>query len=193
MKHRLSALVVAALVGMAPAARADLVTNGDFETGDFTGWQVQSVHGTVSVGSLFAYAGTYGAGLEEGFGGTGEVSQQLATTAGQSYTISFYLEAGINPPADLKVYFGSDLLLDLAGAAPLGPWTKYTFTDVAASASTLLAFDFSAPGTIGWFSLDNVSVEPQNVPEPASLALLGTGLIATRFLRRLRTRSRQTA
>src|SRR5262252_9352602 len=73
---------------------ANLVTNGDFETGDFTGW---SVTHAATGSDIFVDIGpgpdpTFGAF----FGATGSdfdsISQTFATTPGASYTLSFFYQ-----------------------------------------------------------------------------------------------------
>ncbi|HEY1613134.1 MAG TPA: PEP-CTERM sorting domain-containing protein [Rhizomicrobium sp.] len=177
MTIRLSVLTAAILLFAAPGARADLVTNGGFETGDFSGWQVDNIHGTtfVSAYSGYVHSGTYGAslGVERG---DNVLSQQLATIVGDSYNITFYLRGSTSPSTELKVFFGTDVLLDLVDSTQ-GDWTKYSFDEVATSASTLLAFNTNGT-SFGAFALDDVSVVPDAVPEPASLVLFGSGLLA---------------
>ena len=73
-------VTVAFLVGVLLAgggARADLITNGDFETGDFTGWSNDAGATIVTGGS--ALAGDYSAFLPGG-GGGGTLSQSITTT-----------------------------------------------------------------------------------------------------------------
>jgi hypothetical protein len=76
------ALVSLLGLGITQSARADLITNGGFETGDFTGW---TTSGTPTVQSTFPHSGSFDAL----FSVPGSISQSLATTAGQSYTIDF--------------------------------------------------------------------------------------------------------
>src|SRR6185295_9715610 len=81
----LATTAATALTGVALAA-PNLVTNGGFETGDFTGW---SVGGGGNMGvSTFPNSGTYGAFMgcigaacvttgPSGVGGTGTISQTI--------------------------------------------------------------------------------------------------------------------
>ena len=81
------------LVPLAPSACdavvGNLVTNCGFETGDLTGWNV-SGFGTGSIGVFPGpHTGAFAASLGS-VGGLGCISQTLATTPGQIYTLSFF-------------------------------------------------------------------------------------------------------
>src|SRR3954452_4923155 len=82
----------AALIAAAGIAKANLVTNGGFETGDFTGW-VQSGDTSYTGVDGNPYSGVYGA-YSGPVSGLGFHSQVLPTTAGTGYTISFFLSNG---------------------------------------------------------------------------------------------------
>lgn len=60
----------------------ELLTNGGFETGDFTGWT--AVSGTWSVQTASPHAGTYYAVINGG-GGAGEKSQVVPVTSSSTY------------------------------------------------------------------------------------------------------------
>src|SRR5947208_2151183 len=73
---------------MTPAAHADL-TNGGFESGDFTAWTQTGDTSFSGVGSFAASAGSFGAF----FGPTaaGGISQTFATIPNTAYEVSFSL------------------------------------------------------------------------------------------------------
>src|ERR1700691_6006704 len=91
------------------ASAANLVTNGGFETGDFTGWSISGpqtgppfiqVSGpTTYAVALNPYQGNYFAEL--GFNGSdGTLSQTIATTPGTVYNFSYAYFAEPGTPND---------------------------------------------------------------------------------------------
>jgi hypothetical protein len=176
-------------------AMADLLTNGGFETGDFTGWTQDG-----NIGSTFAsqglydsylpYSGTYFAALGP-IGSDGTLSQSVATTPGQLYTLTFYLASNGITPNDFTATFNNQVVftgtnLDATSASSPYTYVQETFTTLATSTSTPLVFAFRNDPS--YLALDDVSVvkTPSSAPEPASLALFAAGLataLAGRFLR----------
>jgi hypothetical protein len=163
--------VAIALVTSMAANAAELVTNGSFETGDFTGWtqfgdtsftgvSTECYDGSCPTdGSNLAYFGPVN--------DVGGISQTLATGAGL-YNISF----------DLSNFQGESFSADFGGVTllvnpPQEGVTHYSFTDVAASGPTTLTFSFQ--DVPAYYTLDDVSVTAAGVPEPASWALMLTG------------------
>lgn len=61
--HRsaVSFLLVGAVITWAPATRAEIITNGGFEAGDFTGWEVELHAGNTAVNASPSDASTFGA------------------------------------------------------------------------------------------------------------------------------------
>lgn len=187
--HPLAAVAAAAVMAAAPQmAQANLVTNGDFETGTIAGW---SYSGTVDfnlfVQGQFAHAGSYGTGIgPNGFVAT--LSQSVATVIGQSYDLDFWL--ALSPPNGtghmpnlLEVSVDGNALLSLADVAPFG-FTHYAYSFTATQANTTLSFDVRNDP---WgFSLDDVAINRSmvNVPEPGSLALVALALAGLRWRRR---------
>jgi len=81
-----------AALSIAYPAKANLITNPGFETGDFTGWT--SFHASV-VGTAFGvppHSGNFQAQfIPERRGDQPDLFQSVSMTPGASYTISFFL------------------------------------------------------------------------------------------------------
>jgi hypothetical protein len=119
------------------------------------------------------YAAYFGA-----VGDTTTISQQLATTPGQQYTLSFYLANPVGgTPNYFSVQFGTaQFTLQNFGAA-FG-WQQFLLTETATSSTTNLSFTFRNDPAY-WF-LDNVVVNAGGqgtTPEPGTLVLFGSGLL----------------
>jgi hypothetical protein len=182
--RRVGLLAAAAMVLGALAissAHANLVTNGGFETGSFSGWIQGGNTGNTFVGASpnSPYAGSYAAQLGP-VGSNGTLTQGLATSAGQTYEISYWL-IGDGSPNYFSVSWNGTLLEQTFDWS-LRVWTQFTF-DVVAVGSDILEFAFrNDPAYLG---LDNISVDPVGaVPEPAGMALLGAGLAGLALIRR---------
>ena len=217
LRRRLAASSMAGFAFCAvPAhAQSNLLVNGSFEDatgfvdngptfGDqimnlnagattLTGWTV--VNGDVAWAAGTAYGlstpfGTHAVDLTgyemTAFGG---LRQTFATTAGERYTLRFYLGAG----GDLRAYSGPNIarasLLD--GSTTLASqefssafhegrptqWDAQSLSFVATSGSTTLLLQGVAPAASQFIGIDNVSVSLASaVPEPQSFALLLAGL-----------------
>jgi hypothetical protein len=91
------ALVSLLGLGITQSARANLITNGDFETGDFTGWtptlappgetDLFVANGPGPDTTNVAYFGAIGTNFDR-------ISQTFATTAGAFYTLTFFYQVG---------------------------------------------------------------------------------------------------
>jgi hypothetical protein len=161
----------------APCGAAELVTNGGFETGNFSSWTVTpATQGSVLVVTTAPHTGVYAAAFGATRSQDDSISQTLATVSGQSYSISFWLAHPYTTTAnDFHVFWGGNQVFSTNGAANFG-YTQFSTTQTAGTGPTVITF--SGLENLAWFYLDDVSVTGQQaVPEPASLLLFGFGLV----------------
>ncbi len=168
------------------AAQANSVTNGSFETGDFTGWTLAGNSGFTGVdqgtigfgpgaktGSFAAYFGPVGS--------LGFLSQDVPTLAGATYNLTFFLANDGQIPNEFRVSWNGTVLLD-AASLPASGYVQEAFPALLATAAfTPLQFGFR--NDPGYFYLDDVYVGAGAVPEPATLLLWGTTMSALAFAR----------
>ena len=131
------------------AATANLVVNGGFESGDFSGWTLSGnssgnqiyIAPTVFPGEV--HTGSYSAGLGSMNRTDGILTQNIATTAGQHYTLSFWIESdnnGSTPINHFAAEWNGQTLMAVTDA-PNSGYQLYTFDVVGINGNSVLEFD----------------------------------------------------
>jgi hypothetical protein len=194
---RKSSLIFAGLALAALAGRSgaeSLIINGDFETGDFDGWTLTGMP-TYSMVSDFtgggsgAYSGSDYAMLGS-FGVLSYLSQDVATTPGTAYDLSYYLASDGGTPSEFSVAENGTTLSDKTNL-PKSGYVEQNFDFVASADVTDIKF--GSRDDPGYLSLDDVSLAPVGtvaqsaapIPSPFWGAALGmAGLAASKLMRR---------
>jgi hypothetical protein len=153
-----------------------LLVNGDFETGDFTGWTQSGNPGFTSVQSsvIASHGGTHYALLGP-VGSEGFLAQTFTTTPGNPYTLNYWLASeGGTPNSFHAMIDGVDLSGSVITDGPAMPYTQFTFTFTAANPTTELKVGFQHDPT--FWHLDDVSVDAGTyvVPTVVRTNLTGT-------------------
>ena len=183
----LLAICLATPAFAAPIGPADLIQNGSFETGSFSGWARSGNTADTSVisqaydgfsakdGTAYAILGPVGS--------DGALSQSFATSPGSILTIDFWLANDGDLTNDFSARFDGDILVSINNGAAFG-WTEFTATATSTGRDTL---QFAFRNDPGYYALDHVSVtQTSPIPEPAGLLILPLGMLAIARVRRVR-------
>ena len=167
-----TALMMLAVIGINPAHA--YITNGDFETGNLSGWTTDDMNIIVE-NTTWAYSGNYAVEFTTK-DKIGSLSQYIPTEVGKTYELSYYLRsAGGTNTFTTKV--DGNVLLSLQNFGQDYVYYSQYFT----ASSALTEITFSSQQEYGAY-LDDIDVVP--APEPITFLLVGGGLLGAGFMRR---------
>ena len=156
------------LLATAGPTSANLIVNGDFETGTFAGWTTTPapVGSDFGVGPVPPAHDTLGAF----FGATGpdfdSISQTFVTTPGAFYDLSFFyrVDEPASPPDNgLRVLFNGIVVYENLNS--ISGFSTFTFTNLQATGSTTTV-EFQGRNVAGFDYVDDVSVISESPPAP---------------------------
>lgn len=181
-------------VGAQQARGANLVTNGNFETGDMTGWTLSGDTNTTGINTSGfpphggRYQMSFGAGTDSVF----MQSAQIMTTPGVACLFSFWLRNSGSHLNDFSVSWDNGTPLVSLVNADAFEYKQYTFV-VTGTGSDNITFRASNPPA--YYDLDDVSVEcgrSAAAPTLSHMPLAGLGVLFVGsgiWLTRKRTRA----
>jgi hypothetical protein len=160
------------LIATARPASADLIVNGDFQTGTFAGWTTTPA----ATGSNFGVTmlppahDTLGAFFSADGSDFDSISQTFATTPGTSYDLSFFYQevADAAPPPrnnEFRAIVNGVVVYDNPNTQP--GFLTQTFTFQATGSMTTVEFQGRNADSNGFDYLDDVSVTPSPTPSGA--------------------------
>jgi len=181
LKSALALGAVAALSLVSVQAKADLIVNGDFETGDFTGWTTNQVSYPQYIVTSPVHGGLYAAQIAGYSFGPDTLSQTIATANGTVYQLSFWRnqDPGVITSLDVTwngVSVFSELYTDVN---PGFPYQNFT-ANVTGTGSDLLVFTSAQDPAFTY--LDDVSLNVSAVPEPSTWAMMILGFAGIGFM-----------
>jgi len=165
-----------------PVAHAtSILVNGGFETGDFTGWTQSGwlIDTTNPNSGVYdTSTGCSGASCTTvGDPNSAYIFQDVATTPGTTYTLSFFYDSGQLPilGSELLVLWGDpnaanlSTVVDFVDVDTSGTYAEYT--GMVSATSAMSELEFLGRQDLDYYSIDDVSLTGgtvTSVPEPRS-------------------------
>ena len=150
------------LIATAGPTSANLIVNGDFETGDFTGWTTTpaATGSNFGVTTLPPAHDTLGAFFSANGSDFDSISQTFATTPGASYDVSFFYQpvSPSSPNNGFRALFNGVAIYENFNT--ISGFIFQTFTVQATGSLTTLEFQGRNAVSGGVDYLDDVSVTP---------------------------------
>jgi hypothetical protein len=181
MRKLLASTALGAMLTFAGSANAavNLLVNGSFETGNFTGWTLSGNTGflgvTTSFSGVLPQDGKY-----EVFGGSvGSdliMSQTFTDIAGDAYTATGWVYGFGGDPSDFGISVGGSSIF-LSPYPPSG-WTEYTVVFVGSGSDTLTIRNRNDPS---YQLLDNFAIINSTIPEASTWAMMMIGFAGLGF------------
>jgi hypothetical protein len=176
VRRALLALAMSAICTAAAAAPQNLVKNASFEDGT-TDWSVHSFRSAsdgIGITRMLTYC--IGAGCADTPGSGAFLGQQMTTTPGGLYDLSFWTGTGWGP-GEFSVYWNGLLIDD----QPLEASTvlQHSYTSLLATSDTAY-LEIHGRSDPAYVWVDDVSVVTHvvnAVPEPQTYAMLLSGLL----------------
>ncbi len=145
---------VAASIGLALSAQAQIVVNGSFETGDFTGWTQFGDSGFDGVDGFYPHTGAYQAYF--GSGTSSGIRQNLVANAGDRLTVQFWITTDFGDiPNSCSVTLDGQPVSDLVNFRNT-IWRTFSATITVTHANPELVFTLM--NASDYFELDDVTV-----------------------------------
>jgi hypothetical protein len=127
------------------------------------------------------------------------VQQSLATTAGQTYTLSFFVAENAGPTSEFSVFWNGVQVADVLNPANNSlrsgtPWIQYSYSGLLATANSTV-LQVHGRQDLGSILFDDFSVDPTitaAVPEPSTWAMMILGFAGVGFMA-YRRRNRSAA
>jgi hypothetical protein len=183
------AVVVLGLLAGPARAGPNLALNGSFQTGDTSGWTLTGDPGFANV--IWVGPGDHWALLGIG-GSNGTLTQNIATTVGDTYTFSFLLasEGIASRDFDFSASFADQAVLDTSKITD-HDFTRFTYTVTATDTNSAVSFSVKDDdwGFVGLTGISVTDLGPSVLlaPEPSTLVSAGmAGLLGLGFTWRRR-------